>query len=310
MGFASLRASEGSKLVRLAFAAFMSLLIAGCGASPGSRTPVVSPPTGALVAWQAFPAYRVPRPIVLFDDLPRSRGFAQGDGKIATMCHRFGPPARPLPSEVPASATASWADGTSVTYPAISATDAYAAMDRPPVKGPGSMCDTAVPLAATAARLGTFGFATDRGTAQMSAWLFTVPGGLGELAYPAIVPPAFWGDEATVGFSGVGTTVSADGLMLTFGFYGAPAGSGPCDADYKGVVAESSSAVAVAVQMIPSQPQSDSVACPAIAAFRTVTVSLARPLGGRVVVDASGAVVEVCPASLRAASPAPGSPGC
>jgi hypothetical protein len=313
MGFDALRLRDGSKLIRLACTAFVVVLIGGCGASPGGGVPVVSPPTGALVAWQAFPADRVPRPIVLiggfspagFSTTPL-RGFSPGDGKLAAICNKFALGIQ-LPTEVPNLAVASWPDGTSVTYPAISVTEAYTAMRSAPTEQTG--CDSVAPLVITGARLGTAGFGTDRGTAQMSAWLFSATGALGELGYPAVTRSAFWGGASTGSASG-GATVSRDGLSLTFGFVGAPAGNGPCDANYTGVVAESRSAVAVAVQMIPSQPQSGPVACTAIGVFRTVTVSLARPLDGRVVVDASGSAVSVCPAGLPAASPGFGSPAC
>jgi hypothetical protein len=39
-------------------------------------------------------------------------------------------------------------------------------------------------------------------------------------------------------------------------------------------------------------------ACSAVGIFRTVSVSLASPLGGRVVVNASGEVEAVCPAAV------------
>jgi hypothetical protein len=198
---------------------------------------------------------------------------------------------------------ATWADGRQVSYAAISATDAYLAMSRPPVNGPGAICTTVPPLAATAARLGTFGFMTDRGTAQMAAWLFTVPGALGELAYPAIVASAFWGDEATIGWFGDSAAVSPDGQVLTFGFVGAHAGNGPCDAEYTGSVAESPAAVAVAVQEIRGQTASGDTLCDLVGYPRTVTVTLGRPLDGRVVVDASGYIASVCPPRSAPASP-------
>jgi hypothetical protein len=305
----SLGALRSSAWARTLGAAVL-LVLGACGSLPGSgMVPAPTAPADALVAWQGFPADRVPRPIVLLDDLPRSPGFSDNDAKIAAVCHRFAPPAQPLPPDVPASASASWADGTAATYSAISASEAYAAMSIVPASMKGAECDAAVPLAATAARLGTFGFNTDRGTAQMSAWLFTFPGALGEIGYPAIAESAFWGKVKTVGF-GSGTTVSADGLVLNFWFYGAPSGNGPCDANYTAAVAESVSAVAIAMQMMPGQAQSGDVACPAIAQSRSVTVKLARPLGGRVVIAASGEVIAVCPASLPPASSGPGSPRC
>jgi hypothetical protein len=313
MTSASLRALRPSTWASTAGAAVLLVLIAACGSLPGSGwlPPPPSPPTDALVPWQGFPADRVPRPIVLVEELPAGLGFSNNDAKIAAVCHRFAAPVQPLPTAVPASATAGWADGTTVTFPAISAGDAYAAMSVVPANMKGAQCDAAIPIAPTAVRLGTFGFHTDRGTAQMSAWLFTFPGALRELAYPAIAKSAFWGPVTTMGFFGGPTTVSADGLVLSFGFYGAPSGSGPCDANYRAVAAESMSAVAVATQLIPNQADSGTIACPAIAQARSVTVKLARPLGGRVVIGASGDVVAVCPAgSVTNQSLIPGPPFC
>ena len=104
--------------------------------------------------------------------------------------------------------------------------------------------------------------------------------------------------DLTHGSLDKGTTISADGRLLTFGFYGAPSSDGPCGAEYKASVAESQAAVAVAIQMIPNASPGDMVACPAIAQERSVSVALASPLGGRVVVDRDGNAVVVCPAAF------------
>jgi hypothetical protein len=50
---------------------------------------------------------------------------------------------------------------------------------------------------------------------------------------------------------------------------------------------------------IPHSAPDAPIACTAIAAMRSVTVVLTAPLGGRVVVDASGDVVTVCPDAAR-----------
>jgi hypothetical protein len=285
---------------RLTGAAVLLVLVAACGALPGSGAPpAVSPPTAALAAWQSFPADRVPRPIVLL-----ARGFSPsvhgfpGGGKIAAICNKFALGGQ-LPTEVPAQALATWPDGTNVTYLAISATDAYNAMSNAPTAQTG--CDSVAPLVVTGARFADSTVETDRGSAQMSSWLFTATGVDGELSYPALPSSAFWDNKGSG--SGSGATVSRDGLMLTIGFYGAPAGNGPCDANYSAVVAESTSAVAVAMQEIPGQQQSGQFICPLVAQLRTVPVTLARPLGGRVVVDASGNPMPVCPASGQGAPP-------
>jgi hypothetical protein len=155
------------------------------------------------------------------------------------------------------------------------------------------------PLVVTGARFGVYEFPTDRGTAQISAWLFTASGANGEIAYPALAVPWVWNADFTHGLLDTGTTVSTDGRRLTFGFWGAPSSTGPCGAEYATAVAESQSAVGVAVQEIPNASSGDMVACPAVAQQRSVTVSLASPLGGRVVVDNSGNAVSVCPALAK-----------
>src|SRR4029077_4921423 len=111
------------------------------------------------------------------------------------------------------------------------------------------------------------------------------PGAEGGIAYPAIAAPSLWNADLLHGSLDRGTTISADGRVLTFGFYGAPSSDGTCGAEYRASVAESENAVAVGIQMIPNASPADMVACPAIAQERSVTVALASPLGGRVVVD-------------------------
>jgi hypothetical protein len=279
--------------MRLAIAAAFLLLVFGCGNLEGPRTGTISPPTDALARWNDFPADQVPRPIVLLGYHPPGQGFDTGDAKIAYLCGKLALVAA-LPVEVPAQAVASWADGTKYTYPALSATDAFAAFLRSGSKPSSSMCSTVAPLPVTAARFGVAGFSTDRGTVQMSAWIFKVTGAWAEAAQPAVSNSAIWGGGLTGQSVASGASSSGDGRVLTYNFIGSPA-DGPCGANYTGVVAESNHAVAVAVQSSPGRVQGGPVACTAIGAIRMVTVQLASPLGGRVVVDASGGVVPVSP---------------
>jgi hypothetical protein len=279
--------------MRPAFAAAYLLLFIGCGTLEGPRTGTVSPPTDALARWSDFPADQVPRPIVLLGYFPPGQGFDTGDAKIAYLCGKFAL-AVPLPVEVPTLAVASWTDGTKYTYPPLSAGDAFAAFLRSGPKPSSSMCSTVAPLPVTAARFDLAGFSTDRGTAQISAWIFKVTGAWAEAAQPAVPNSAIWGSGLLGQSLASGASSRGDGRVLTYKFIGSPA-DGPCGANYTGVVAESNHAVAVAVQSSPGRGQGGPVACPAIGAFRTVTVQLASPLGGRVVVDASGAVVPVSP---------------
>jgi hypothetical protein len=270
-------------------------LLAACGAVSGTGAAYPSPPTSALVPWRSFPATQVPRPIILFWDVrPTGGGYTSGDGKIAGFCNKYTLSAA-LPGQVPAHAVATWPDGTSATYSPISASSAFFAMSHAPTAMQSQDCARVAPLDITGVRFGTAEIATDRGTATMSAWLFTAAGVMGDLPYPALPQSAFWNGSLTGLSLGEGATVSPDGHTLTFRFTGAPATAGPCGADYSGAVAESSSAVAVAVLAIPHESSGGPVACLAIGAMRTVTVSLAAPLGGRVVLNASGDAVMACP---------------
>jgi hypothetical protein len=286
--------------MRLLLSATLVLVVA-CGAVPrplpGNTHP--TPPTGALVAWQTFPADQTPRPILPFSNVySAARGFTGNNEKIAGMCGKL-TLATTLPAQAPSQAVAAWTDGTAATYQAISASEAFSAMTRVATELQSPECASAAALPVSAARFGNALLRTDRGTATVSSWLFTATGVLGEMAYPALPRSAYWDDGTTRRSWGEGATMSVDAHSLTFTFSGAPDNPGPCGADYTAAVAESSSAVAVAVLAIPHSAPDAHIACTAMAAFRTVTVVLAGPLGGRVVVNASGDVVTVCPEATR-----------
>jgi hypothetical protein len=230
--------------MRFPTAAVVLFIAASCAAPGASSTlPPPTPPTAALMAWKDFPAAQVPRPIVLFAIDPPGQAFTN-ISKVAALC-RLLVLRVDLPATAPDHSTATWPDGSSATYPAISASDAFAALKRAP-GATGSMCSAVVPLQVTSVRFGSAGFETDRGTAQMSAWLFEATGAAAEFIYPAIPPTAIWGGGLTNMSVSGGSTIGADGRSLSFGFTG-----GECDAGYKAAVAESSGAVAVAVQAIP-----------------------------------------------------------
>jgi len=152
----------------------------------------------------------------------------------------------------------------------------------------------------TAIRFGAAGFQTDRGTAQLSAWLFKATGAWAEFAEPAIVASAFWKGGYVTSAVGDAAAVSRDGLHLTVSFVGSAA-SGPCGADYKGAVAESSHAVAVDIKAYPLQTANGSTACDLVGHGRSVEVTLTAPLGGRVLIDAIGAALVACPEGSKAA---------
>lgn len=283
---------------RLVAAAVAALALVACGGVNGNVVVPVSPPVGALAAWSSFPADQVPRPIVWLGNFSPQNGYGSGDAKMAAYCNKYSL-GFALPKNVPVLAMATWTEGTRAIYRGISAAAALAGLAADKSHTQDSQCAAIPPLVISAARLGTFDFETDRGKAKMTAWLFTATGVNGELAYPAIVPAAFWTGGIVAQAGSGSAVVNADGRSLSITFAGAPDTPGACGADYKGVVAESSSAVAVAMQTIPHAAPNENVACPAIAQERVVTVTLASPLGGRVFVDSNGYAVPVCLAALK-----------
>jgi hypothetical protein len=266
-----------------------ALLMSGCGSlgrfgADGTPHPP-SPPTAALAMWQDFPANANPRPIIWYDGPNLVKGFPTGDAKVAAYCNKFVlSSGLVMPADVPSSATATWPSGVRFSYHAISASAAFKGLTRPVS---GGSCD-APALTVSAVRWGVAPeYFTDRGLAAISSWLFDVDG-VGTFGYPGIEAAALWkgGRVEDLVTSNLGAVESSDGLTLTLNFVGAAEGTGPCTADYTASVAESASAVAVALEAF----EHGSGACTAMGYPRTLTVHLEAPLGGRVLVDEEGRV--------------------
>ena len=274
-----------------------ALSVIACGPANNGNAVVptpISPPTGALLAWGTFPASQTPRPVVLIGNGSPNSGFGNSeDAKMAAKCHRL-TTAITLSKVIPRTTNATWSTGTKASYPSMSAAATFAAMTHLGPT-PESTCVDVHPQVVTAVKFGAYGLSTDRGHAQIDSWVFTMSRIDGEIAYPALAPSALWNADVSKGSVSTGSTVSADGRSLTYTFYGAPDGAGPCGADYKAVVAESQAAVAIALQATPHAAPGQPVACPAVAQQRKVVVTLAQPVGGRVVVDATGDLISVCP---------------
>src|SRR5712692_8391436 len=274
------------------------LVVTACGLSNGQGSgPLAppSPPTAALAKWQDFPAHANPRPIIWFGGIyEHVNGFSDVTGKETWLCGKFvlGGGVQ-LPGAGPARATAAWPSGARGSYASIGAEQAFKALLAHRQNAGGSNCATAAAEVITDVRWGAARFATDRGRAQISAWLFDVGAVNGELGYPALDPSAYWGGGKTTSSGGVGGRISSDGHTLTIGLVGGPDTAGPCGEDFSASAAESDTAVAVAISSrIHGGPN---VACTLEGHFRTVQVRLAKPLGGRVLVDAQGNVGSVCP---------------
>jgi hypothetical protein len=273
------------------------MLLTACG--PGTAQPLPalsppSPPTAALTAWNDFPANANPRPIIVFDrtlEYIGPAGFTtEPDRKLDWGCNKFAlAPGVTLPATAPGSATAA-----GISYPALGAVEAYSELmaTRAGLASQASQCPTARPFVIKDVRWQVTGFPTDRGTMQMSAWLFDISEIDAYLGYSAVEPGAFWRNR--VSSEGVaGGHISADGLTLTLGTTGGPETPGPCGEDLSASAAESNTAVAVAIaSRFHTPPPGEG--CSLVGYFRTVTVRLSRPLEGRVLVDANGDASAVC----------------
>ena len=295
--------------MRRALVCVLMLLGAGCGAVPGQgqgATPSLGPsgaPAAALERWKDFPAGARPRPVVWFGgtglSLP-SNGFPDGDSKMAAACNKLVlAGGLRLPTTGPAMTSARWPAGVTASYAgSISPAEAFDDVMKLAKGGNPSDCARVAPLVITSATVGTAGFFTDRGTAQMTAWIFQVPSVSGVYAYPALPASAFWGGGRLPAGGGgpAGARVSDDGRTLTLGLVGGPDTPGPCGVDYSATVAESDAAVLVEVASRFHTPPAGG-GCTDEGHARTVVVHLAAPLGGRVLVDAAGDVEPVCPAT-------------
>ena len=285
------------QLVRTVAGAAVCLVVTGaccCGGSHGIGQLGSTPPTAALAHFLNFPADRVPRPIVLIKAAQTGPDFATVAQLNGFACRLFEVTGA-LPADGPSQATASWSDGTSASYPAMSAQETIQALRN---ERRADRCVNEKPVNVTGMRPGSDVFATDRGRARMTAWIVKLDGalGTGEWAYPAISPSAFWDTDFTP--TNETATVSADGRSLTYTFTGTQP-DGQWGNSYNGLVAESKTAVELHVQRIPN-PTSAPDSGPAEDHPRSVTVTLQSALSGRVVINVSGFVLPVCPEAMGA----------
>jgi len=116
------------------------------------------------------------------------------------------------------------------------------------------------------------------------------------MAVPALAPSAFWHfDVDQYGGARQPAKISPDGRTLTVPVVQAPedcAGNPPVMAPE---VQESTGAVAVGAQPVSPAPQSTGCYSDGVLKFVEITVKLAEPLAGRVLVDALGRPIHVVP---------------
>jgi hypothetical protein len=213
-----------------------------------------------------------------------SKGFSTGPEKLAFMSGHFRLagvlPAGPLPGMV------RWANGTTLRLPLLSARAAFAELA---AERPCAVPNACGQLTVTGAEPGVVTVRTSRGPASVPAWRFTVAGLGWKVSEVAVARSAFvvlpgYGPIPSAGRNTQGvselTAVSGNGRALRLIFFG-----GACDAAWGAYTYESGSTVVVGSW----GRSSANGPCPAVGIGRTARVTLARPLGTRVVLDvASG----------------------
>ncbi|WP_018350356.1 hypothetical protein [Longispora albida] len=251
---------------------------------PGTPGTQASGAAGAaLAAWSGYPASRKPRPVV---NLPGADPFvivshpSQTENvKLALQLRSFelaaGLPRGPVNAP----------DGR----PLRSAQDAWAQLSKVPDPAPAAKV---TPLKVTSVRLGTAAFRHDR-LGDLPAWIFETA----EItvAWPALAEPEYWSPPgagpvkaspyAKVKSSGTTLTVEVEALQR------------PCPGDpeyaYEAEVKESEAVAVVSIKKIVkgTAPGEKSSSCAYSMVYRSAPyqVTLAKPLGDRVLVSGEGA---------------------
>jgi hypothetical protein len=259
----------------LAVAAALIALAALAGCSSSTPPPATMPPAApqlraALEHWSAFPADDATRPLVVEADseVTGPAGFASGADK-----HAFYNGAIDLPRSLPSG------PGQAAGYPLISA--AAAAAQLMPNQRPAP----ATRLAVTGVKLGTGLFVTDRGQKALPAWQFSLTGVTGTVDVLAVADSArYWPAglrQLPMGVSAV--QPGRSGRVLRLITVGAREGTGACEATYS--VRQQSSAHAVAVYVV-ERDHGGATVCASAGFLVRVPVTLAAPLGNRVLVNA------------------------
>jgi hypothetical protein len=269
-----------------------------CDGSRQAASPSQPSPSGraslALLLWRRFPAQAKPRPIVPLGEglvLAPANGFRTDAEKLAFLEGRF---RRPPPPLLP---------GSVGNFGRFSEAPASVAYHRLRAAGVDEHHKVA-PLVITGVHIGTATFLTDRGRMRLPAWQFSFKGVADPASVLALTPSDLFipprlhlaGPAGPGSSVEVSATISPPGKAVTLSFPGPPAGTGPCEANYRVSAVSSQHAVAftittVAAAIPPGQ------ACPALAVIRTAVLHLDRPLGGRVLVSsADGGAIAVTPA--------------
>ena len=206
-----------------------------------------------------------------------------------------------LPSEAQPDGAVKWEDGTIHAASVISAQQAFSDLKAAAVQP----CPDCTPLEVIGATLTTATFQSSRGPAQVPAWEFSLKDTdvkldqvavAGQLAAPPVPSPSDQASGPPVSQPWVGppvqsASVDSSGLTLTVTVVGAPdPGDKPCGSDYTAEAVESDTGVVVIVY---EHRNTTPAACSLVGAFRTVQVTLAKPLGHRTLIDLQAQPISV-----------------
>ena len=207
---------------------------------------------------------------------------AVGDNDKRALMAGMVASASPLSEVAPPDGEVSWQDGTSTKVPLLSAQDAIVAIGSTTAEP----CSDCTDLLVTAAELTSGPIQTSRGPATAPIWAFTVQGTDVKVTRVAIADPVTVAPDdvgSQLGLAIDSASGSVGGTELTVAFVGAPdPGDKPCGEDYTAEAVESDLAVVV---IVTRHPHVTMGACSAVGARRTVTATLAAPLGDRAVLD-------------------------
>ncbi|MGH8571461.1 MAG: hypothetical protein ACREX8_02645, partial [Gammaproteobacteria bacterium] len=194
-----------------------------------------------------------------------------------------------LPAQLPATGALRWHDGTVTTVALLSAEATLQAM-----WGHGCVdCTSLEPLHVTAATLTDVRVRTDRGDVAAPAWRFAFAETTVSLPWSAVGPPDAVVELPDPGIqqaTSVGViprmaTVAADDRTITLDFDGGPP-NGPCQSQYTARAVESPHvAVVIIEEHRPPRTGGSPQACVLSGQPRSVTMTLAEPLGRRILLD-------------------------
>jgi hypothetical protein len=205
-----------------------------------------------------------------------------GNDKVALQTGMVVAPT-PLSDAVPSRGKVNWVDGSSVDVDVLSAAKALA--DLVADGGNGGDCARCTPLVVTDANIATSLVQTSVGPANVPVWVFTIKGTSVRVTRVAVdpsvtvEPPPYNADNPPVGISIDAAYGKPDSRKLQVSFTG-------CATDqYAAEAVESDLAVVIIIDRTAPQASLPSGCARLVGASRSLTVTLADPLGKRAVLE-------------------------